>query len=70
MKEDFTEEELKVINAEIEKQLEDELEHPEKAPPKEESKIGIFGWIMLGLLFVIVGFKLVLVVLSYMKIIN
>lgn len=68
---DFLDDELlNKLNAEIEKQLEEEFENPEKVPPKEESKIGIFGWIMLGILLTMVGFKLGVLILSYMKLIN
>lgn len=70
MREYYSEEDLKSINEEIERQLEEEMNEPEKVLPKEESKTGVFGWIMLGILLTVVGFKLVVLILSYMKLIN
>lgn len=69
--EDFLNKELlEKVNADIEKQLNEDLKNTEKIIPKEESKVSFFGLIMLGILFTIVFFKLAVLFLSYIKLIN
>lgn len=56
---------IEKINAEIEKQFDEEVDHVEQSLQKEQSKIGFFGWIMLGIIFVIFCLKLTILVLAY-----
>lgn len=55
------------VNEDIEKQLEEELEYPEKAEPKKEEKTSIFMWLILIVLILIVIMKLGSIIIPFIK---
>lgn len=63
---DFIDEKvLQKVNQAIEKQLLEELEHPERAEPKKEEKTSIFMWFILVIMFSIVIMKLGTIILPF-----
>ena len=58
---------LTEVNAQIEKELLEELENPDKQESKIKGRISIFEWIMFILLGSLVLMKIILVLLSYLR---